>query len=349
MDTKNENEKMFKIQTYLESSIENSLPKDVYLQVTEKCNCRCEMCDIWKSKNKIPPPQKLIEIIHKLKEKKTNWVTLWGGEPFLYPEIVQIMQEVKKCGMKLQFITNGTFLTDKKLEATHQYADNVVFSIDSPYAEIHDAIRGKKGIFSSAVTNIKLLQKLIQETQIGPSIELDTTILLKNIDHLEEMIGFSKMFGDILVDYDPAQINGTGNSFNESIIDISEERVNLKLDQLISLAEQGAHITSPAKLRLIKSYLLKQPICEPCCSLFKDLLISPFGNVYFCWGIDKVVGNILEENIEEKWKKAISQNIGVIMGNTPRCQSCGFSHSRWPDPGYRDIIKGINKIREKLF
>ena len=121
------------------------------------------------------------------------------------------------------------------------------------------------------------------------------------------------------------------------------------MDELITLAEQGAHITSPSKLRLVKMYLLKQPINEACYSIFKDLLISPSGDVYFCWGINKIIGNILDDDIEEKWRKAISENVGVIMGETQRCQKCGFSHSRWPDSGYKEIVEGINKIRKKQF
>jgi MoaA/NifB/PqqE/SkfB family radical SAM enzyme len=349
MDSKTEKEKLFKIQNYLENALGNALPKDVYLQVTERCNCRCTMCDIWKLKRKTPSLIELVAIVRALKEKNTRWITLWGGEPFLHPSILEIMKEVKDCDMKLQIITNGTLLTGERLDATHQYADNVVFSIDSPYEKIHDEIRGRQGTFSSAVTNIKEFVQLCKKTQKGPNIEFDTTILAKNIDHIEEMIGFSQSFGDILVDYDPAQINGTGNNHDESNVNISSEEVENKINQLITLAERGAHITSPEKLKLIKKYLLKQPINEACYSIFKDLLISPSGNVYFCWGIDQVVGNILDSDIEEKWKNAISKNIGVIMGNTQRCQSCGFSHSRWPDPGYKEIIEGINKIRASLF
>jgi MoaA/NifB/PqqE/SkfB family radical SAM enzyme len=349
MDTKTEKEKLFKIQNYLENALENGIPKDVYLQVTEHCNCRCTMCDIWKSKRKTPSLSELISIVQVLKKKKTRWITLWGGEPFLHPNIIEIIREVKDCGIKLQIITNGTLLTDEKLYATHQHADNIVFSVDSPYEKIHDDIRGREGAFSFAVTNIKTFMQLCEKTQKGPNVEFDTTILAKNIDHIEEMIEFSQSFGDILVDYDPAQINGTGNNHDESNVDISSDKVENKINQLITLAEKGAHITSIEKLKLIKKYLLKQPINEACYSIFKDLLISPYGDVYFCWGIDQIVGNILDGDIEEKWRDAISKNIGVLMGNTSRCQSCGFSHSRWPEPGYKEIIEGINKIRASLF
>ena len=349
MDLKNDKEKLIKVQNYLDNALSNSIPKDVYLQVTEKCNCKCVMCDIWKYKNQFPPLKQLIIIIHKLKRKKVRQVTVWGGEPFLHPNIIEIMKEIKNCGMKLQIITNGTLLIGEKLAMAHKYADNIVFSIDSPYEEIHDAIRGKKGTFSFAIANIKTLIELCKETKTGPGIELDTTILAKNIDHIEKMVGLSENLGDIFVDYDPAQISGTGNSADEKIIDIPNEQVVEKMNQLIALAEQGAHITSPYKLRLVKMYLLKQPINEACYSIFKDLLISPSGDVSFCWGINKIIGNILDDDIEEKWRNAISENIGVIMGETPRCQKCGFSHSRWPDPGYKEIVEGINKIRKKEF
>ncbi|HCW32096.1 MAG: hypothetical protein UT55_C0069G0009 [Candidatus Peregrinibacteria bacterium GW2011_GWE2_39_6] len=343
-----------KIKSYQENACQNGLPTDAYLQVTEQCNCRCAMCDIWKNPGgKSGEKETLVSIIQTLREKNFNWVTLWGGEPYLHPDIIPLMAEVKKCGMRLQLITNGTLLrNDKsgsKLDATVELADNVVFSLDGATPEIHDAIRGIQGTFARTIRNLTALLALKKKTGKGPEVEIDTTILLQNIAEISAMIDFSKQFGDILVDFDPAQIQGTGNSADQSIIEIPEAIVEQAFGQLITAKRMGANITSEEKLELMKDYLKKKPVHGACFSLFKDLLIAPDGKVYFCWGWDKVIGNILDTNFKEEWEGAIRQNLEAIDGKMGRCKSCGFSHVRWPDKDFLELVTAINTQRKKYF
>jgi len=343
-----------KLQTYIDNATSNGLPKDAYLQVTEACNCKCQMCDIWKNKSpKKGEPKTLKAIIQQLGDQEFNWVTLWGGEPYLHPQIVSLMEEVKACNMKLQLITNGTLLCNDragaKLDATAELADNVVFSIDAPNAILHDEIRGTRGTFKRAIANMKALAQMVAQKGHGPGIEIDTTILRQNIGNLSQMIEFSKQFGDILVDFDPAQIQGTGNTQNTSIIQIPEHVIDSAFAELIQHAQNGANISSASKLKLMQDHLLGRDLTGPCMSIFKDLLIAPDGKVYFCWGWGKVVGNILDPNFKNDWEQAIKNNLDAIDGNMDRCKKCGFSHVRWPDAGVVEIIKAVNASRKKLF
>lgn len=346
MGAKSQFELLERIERYLNLAKHSSLPKEAYFQITKACNGRCKMCKVWQEHHKNPPLEQILNIIHALRDKAFRWVTLWGGEPYMHPDIARIMEEVKLGGMKLQLITNGTLLTPETLSATHQFADNVVFSIDAPCAEIHDRIRSVRGFFNKAVANVHGLAALNKKYGKGPGIELDTTVTKYNILTLEEMIEFSKQFGDILVDYDPAQCHGVGNNEDKSVIDIPPEITDKVFDALIARAGNGAHITSPAKLELIRQYLKGQPMHGSCYSLFKDLLLSPEGDAHFCWGWDKVIGDTLNPDIEERWQKAVHDNIAAVTGELEKCKGCGFSHVRWPDPGFQQIIEGINSIRK---
>jgi len=340
-----------KVEIYVSNAKENGLPKDAYLQVTEACNCKCKMCDIWK----IPKPQSgktetLVQIVKTLSEAKFNWVTLWGGEPYMHPDIIKIMEEVKMQGMKLQLITNGTLLRNDpkgaKLDATAELADNVVYSIDAPTAEIHDLIRGVRGTFSRAVASIKALSEKVASQGKGPGIEIDTTILKDNIQHLPQMIDFSKQFGDVLVDYDPAQTQGTGNSEESVVAGMDEAMIKAIFEKLVSAANHQAKISSAPKLKEMEKYLKGEPLNGPCMSLFKDLLINHEGKVYFCWGWGKIIGNILDANFKQQWERAIAENREAIDGCMDRCKKCGFSHVRWPDPDVAGAIAEANEIRK---
>lgn len=160
MDAKNHTELLERAKVYLDNASSNSLPKDAYLQITERCNLKCEMCGIWKNPSPTPPLETLLAIVQTLQSQKFNWVTLWGGEPYLNPDVMKIMEAVKHSGMKLQLITNGTLMTGEKLKATQALADNIVFSVDAPCPEIHDKIRGFEGSFAKVVKNIEDLANL---------------------------------------------------------------------------------------------------------------------------------------------------------------------------------------------
>jgi MoaA/NifB/PqqE/SkfB family radical SAM enzyme len=166
---------------------------------------------------------------------------------------------------------------------------------------------------------------------------------------LPAMVEFSRQFGDLLVDFDPAQIQGLGNSTDRTIIEIPDNQIKTVFSKLITQVTNGAHISSAAKLRLMKNYLLKKRLNKPCISLFKDLMIAPDGKVYFCWGWNKVIGNILDDGFKQQWEQAIKNNLAAIDGNMERCKSCGFSHVRWPDLEFADIITTINAFRKKYF
>lgn len=327
--------KMNKIAAYMDNASKNSLPKDAYLQVCHSCNAKCVMCSIWKNPL-LGDTGRLHRIIDRLYALGFEWITFWGGEPLLHPDIDEMLQHAKSKGLNIQIITNGSLIKEH-INSITGYVDNLVVSIDSGIPEIHDKIRNKKGIFEDAVEGIKA----VIQSHIHPNIEIDCTILNENAETLESIIHLSYSLGKIFVDFDPAQINGVGNNSDYRIYAIASS-----LEKAQHLAKQyGIEITTDEKISLIKKYLLKEKIIEPCYSYCKDLLIAPNGNVYTCWTIDKIIGNILEDDFSGKWHSELSQNKGALTGHMDACYSCGFSHSRMPDEGYRDIVKKANDLR----
>ncbi len=137
----NENNKLKKMQMYLLNAEENALPKDAYLQVDFACNAKCIMCDIWKNPF-IGDTVLLYSIIDKLSNLNFEYITLWGGEPLLHPKIDDLIVYAKNKGLKVQMITNGSLL-DEHIDVICEHVNNLVVSIDSGNASIHDDIRNK--------------------------------------------------------------------------------------------------------------------------------------------------------------------------------------------------------------
>jgi len=331
----NESNKLKKIKLYLENAKKNELPKDAYLQVGYSCNAKCIMCDIWKTPF-LGDSKTLYSIINKLFELDFEWITFWGGEPFLHPLIDDLIVHAKKKNLKVQIITNGSLIKEH-IDVICNYVDNLVVSIDSGIPEIHDKIRNTPGIFYKATNGIKELLKKNKH----PNIEIDCTILNENIDTLENIVELSNNLGKIFIDFDPVQILGVGNNSKYEFKSNISGLYNAK-----KLAEEyGIEITSKERMKLIEKYLKKERIIMPCYSYCKDLLISPKGEVYACWTIGDIVGNILDENFVQEWKNGLFKYKSILTGNKKECYNCGFSHSRMPDKTYLKIVKEANNIR----
>ena len=331
----NENGKLEKIKKYLENAKKNGLPKDAYLQTNYACNAKCVMCEIWKTPT-FGETQTLFEVIDRLSELNFEWITFWGGEPLLHPAIDNLIIFAKQKGLKVQIITNGS-LIEKHIDVISTLVDNLVVSIDSGIAEVHNTIRNTDGMFWQAINGIKALLKMDKH----PNIELDCTILNENINTLESIIELSKELGGVFVDFDPVQISGVGNNskyqFQSDISGVAKAQQLAKTYKI--------EITSDERMLLVEKYLKKETIVVPCYSYCKDLLVSPTGDVYACWTIGELVGNILNKDFEQEWHQALAKNKDVLAGHRKECYYCGFSHSRMPDKGYHEIVKEANKIR----
>lgn len=88
-----------------------------WLEPTSKCNLHCDGCY---RENRLHSHKSLSVIKHELdifeKNRKTDGVSIAGGEPLLHPNILEIVSMVRKKGWKPIINTNGEPLTMELLK-----------------------------------------------------------------------------------------------------------------------------------------------------------------------------------------------------------------------------------------
>ncbi|MDF1661200.1 MAG: radical SAM protein [Planctomycetota bacterium] len=123
-------------------------PFSVLLQVTNRCNMKCDFCDFWP--NGAPVNKELTvadyeKLGKELSKLGTFLVSIEGGEPFVRKDILDIVKVLSKDHLTVLY-TNGWYIT---AENAKQLFDNgltqVGVSIDFPDAERHDAKRVLEG------------------------------------------------------------------------------------------------------------------------------------------------------------------------------------------------------------
>jgi MoaA/NifB/PqqE/SkfB family radical SAM enzyme len=86
-----------------------------WLEPTTKCNIACEGC--YREKGEHRPLADMIEELGSIRKlRKTDGISIAGGEPLLYPHLLELVRYIVFQGWKPIIITNGTLLTPELIK-----------------------------------------------------------------------------------------------------------------------------------------------------------------------------------------------------------------------------------------
>jgi MoaA/NifB/PqqE/SkfB family radical SAM enzyme len=152
-------------------------PPFLYVSIINSCNLRCQGCwvDVAHKQSTIDLPA-MNRLISEAKAQGNSFFGLVGGEPFMHPEILDIIEAHPDC--YFQVFTNGHFITEEVAARLHR-AGNVTPLISVEGNEIiSDERRGRNGVFSKTLQGIQNCLKHHVMTGVC------TSLAKSNIDHL---------------------------------------------------------------------------------------------------------------------------------------------------------------------
>jgi len=114
-------------------------------------------------------------------------ISLWGGEPFLYRHIIELIAYIKRKGLPCYMYTNGVLLRRYAQDLVELDFDGVTISIDGP-REIHDSIRGLPGGFDAAIAGIEELRTLRDKKSAKMTITMNSVISGDNYRYIKDMV-----------------------------------------------------------------------------------------------------------------------------------------------------------------
>jgi len=101
-------------------------------------------------------------------------VSLFGGEPLLYPDILPLVREIKARGLTCTIITNGGRLAECARELVEAGIDSIAISIDGP-PDVHNRIRGKRDAYERAAAGVRAVAEW--RTKLGRALPMQIAIL----------------------------------------------------------------------------------------------------------------------------------------------------------------------------
>jgi Fe-coproporphyrin III synthase len=105
-----------------------------------RCNCRCVMCDIWRSTTKSElAADDVARWIEEWRELGVRRVVLSGGEALMHSHLWQLCDVLRAADIGITLLSTGLLLRRHAAELVRR-CDDVVVSVDGPQS-VHDAIR----------------------------------------------------------------------------------------------------------------------------------------------------------------------------------------------------------------
>lgn len=129
----------------------------LYLQLLYRCNYTCKTCfhgELLKEPDQFEPDEARSILDHFREVYQLDAVTLLGGEPLLYPHIVEVSAYAKQMGLEVEICTNGHRGFRSRIEAIAPSIDKFRVSLDGLKGH-HDLIR-QRGSFEGALEMIDL-------------------------------------------------------------------------------------------------------------------------------------------------------------------------------------------------
>jgi Fe-coproporphyrin III synthase len=307
------------------------------LHAHSSCNCRCLMCDIWKTKeSRALNAADLDPHLDSIRRLGVRWMVFSGGEPLLNRELPLLCSTLRRENIRLTLLTTGLLLGKYAAQVAESF-DDVIVSLDGP-ERVHNVIRRVDAAFALLHSGVRAVRR---ERPAFP-ITARTTVQKANHACLRETVAAAKQLGLNGISFLAADL--TSQAFNRPLAWPSERQneVALSAEEVIVLENQIERIIaedpgdpkaryvaeSPGKLRLIARHFrahlgLDRTESPRCNAPWTSAVIETDGTVRPCF-FHRPIGNIHRTPLEEviNGEDALAFRSSLDIASNPVCNRC---------------------------
>lgn len=143
-------------------------PGFIIISVTSKCNLSCQGCWVSNPEAGHMPFETLCSIIDSCRKKGSFYFGLVGGEPLLYPHLIEVLEKYPDCFF--QIFTNGTQLDLPLAKKLSRCANATPLISIEGLEEVSDRRRGGKNVYVSAIKALENCKSARLPTGVATSV-----------------------------------------------------------------------------------------------------------------------------------------------------------------------------------
>lgn len=253
---------------------------EISIEILQRCPNRCIYCSSHSNPQAthIIPFEIIKNVIDDAKSLGCKTVCLSGGEPFLHPQILDIISYIAKQQLICYVYTSGIYMKDEVysslpneyIEAIRGMVDKVIFNVEADSSALYDQIMG------TDVGGFDMMKKSINDcVSSGLVVETHVVPMQVNFKHLKSIFEMCYQLGVSKVSILRLVLQGRA-LVNLSLVKLTgeESREVTKLIKALKEAYKG-------KVRIGLPY--SDSNCRIYCKAASDKINVRYdGNVYPC-------------------------------------------------------------------
>ncbi len=325
------------------------LPREVYLETTNRCNELCDQCPRTHLKREPDRDLALEEVVRITDQLPAlERVVLHGlGEPMLNAELPAIVGHLRKRGAYVLFNSNATALSERMGRALIEADLNELrVSLDGATAGTYARVRGV-----SEKTLPKILRNLSQFTQLQrelgverPRLSFWFTAMRENLPELPRLVDLALETGVREIYVQRLIYFGEGLAREEQALFKRAQAEELEIIreteqrcQEHGLAFRATGATTPIEYLGRKVDEVVRRPWSPCQRPRKLAYITATGNVFSCCfapfhpgpASTRVLGNVFEQPFAEIWNGPRYQSFRAAFDSDEPWDQCAGCGSKW--------------------
>jgi MoaA/NifB/PqqE/SkfB family radical SAM enzyme len=236
-----------------------------------RCNCRCVMCDIWKTDT---AREITVEDLERhaadMERLRVEWVVFTGGEPLMHSDFFRLCRLLRERNICTTVLSTGLLLKRYSQEII-EHVDDLILSLDGP-PEIHDRIRRVKGAFTALAVGV---QEILQLRPDFP-VSVRSTVQKMNCALLRRTTATARDLGAKSISFLAADVTSTAFNRPDGWLLPRQDEVTVTANELPLLEAEiealigegqcgGFVLESPAKLhRIVQHFRAHLGLAAPC-------------------------------------------------------------------------------------
>jgi len=330
-------------------------PTSLGIAVTGACNLNCLYCyyaEAMDARSDLSSADWL-DFFEKAGSLGVMRISMGGGEPFVRPDLFQLVDGVIANRMRYVIITNGTLINEKTIRAFDEgkrriRLDAIQVSMDGSCPEIHN--RTRPGSFGASLNGLTLLHNA------DLPVIVRVTINRHNLDDLDNLarllldrIGIAYFSTNEAMAMEAGRHTPTGLSFSERLRAMKTmDRIRKRYPGRVrAQAGPQALLDMFSAMETARRTGRSQgPWCTgaltACTASFCKLDVLHDGTIVPCPMLHSIhLGNIRTDAVEDIWRrhpvlKQMRSRCGIPMRRVPGCEDCEWAD--WCNGGCPSLV-----------
>jgi len=205
-------------------------PNWVNIEVTKRCNAKCNHCSYWEEKS----PPELSDYTEVVKAFRPVVLSLSGGEPLIRKDLPAVIKKFRPYCHYVALVTNGTLLNETRAKELFDSGVNQLSVSLDFLNDKHDVLRGVPGLFEKIKKTVPLLAAK------GYNMAFNTVIMETNLDEIVPLALAARDWG-VAISYS-TYCNLKNKNSDHNIHNGSLEKLTAIIEELKTLKRKYKHI-----------------------------------------------------------------------------------------------------------